>query len=126
MIPYRSYSFRNFRPNQTNFTIPSPPTIIITKPPKDDLAETQLTEFSRRIICENLFESKRNILPTKVPKIFRQVIFEKVKLKRENVPKENREKKIPDLTDEENGFQDLDEKQNVQGLPITISRYKIT
>ena len=49
-----------------------------------------------------------------------------MKLKRENVPKENREKKIPDLTDEENGFQDLDEKQNVQGLPITISRYKIT
>ena len=90
------------------------------------MAETTLTEFSRRIICENLLESKRNILPTKVPKIFRQVIFEKVKLKRENVPKENREKKIPDLTDEENGFQDLDEKQNVQGLPITISRYKIT
>ena len=85
------------------------------------MAETQLTEFSRRIICENLFESKRNILPTKVPKIFRQVIFEKVKLKREN-----REKKIPDLTDEENVIKDLDEKQNVQRLPITIPRYKIT
>ena len=40
--------------------------------------------------------------------------------------REKRENKIPDLSDEENGIQELDNKQNIQRLPITISRYRIT
>ena len=73
------------------------PTIVITRPIDDDNSavndkSSYITDFSRRIAIENLFNPKNEVLPAKVPKIFGQVVFEKVKLKRETTEEEKAEK----------------------------------
>ena len=50
----------------------------------NDVIEKNLTDYSRRLIIENL-STKGIILPLKVPRVFKEVVFEKVKLKKDPV-----------------------------------------
>ena len=61
---------------------------MITKPADgdgdNDVIEKNLTDYSRRLIIENL-STKGITLPLKVPRVFKEVVFEKVKLKKDPV-----------------------------------------
>jgi len=61
---------------------------VITQPAEgdvdDDVIDGNQTDYSRRLIIENL-STKQVVLPLKVPKVFKEVVFEKVKLKKDPV-----------------------------------------
>jgi hypothetical protein len=78
------------------------PTIVITRPIDEDNSDPidkSFTDFSRRIAIENLLNPKHEILPSKVPRIFRQVVFEKVKLKGEKTEDQSEETQLNNDSD---------------------------
>ncbi len=78
------------------------PTIVITRPIDEDNSDPidkSFTDFSRRIAIENLLNPKNEILPSKVPRIFRQVVFEKVKLKGEKTEEQSEDTQLNNDSD---------------------------